>query len=70
MSYPKSYHVAVRHLIEHGCWRHTTVGRLLVARALRDLRATFDRERGQRERRHMRQITGQFPVKAGHPLSA
>ncbi len=66
MQYFPSYHAAVNHLIAHGGHGgNTTHGRNLIARALRDLRVGFGRERAQRERRHMLFISGQFPVKIG-----
>ena len=67
--YPKSYHAAITHMIHFGAWNRTGVGRKLVARALRDLRANYPRERASRERRHIKQICGQFPVKPNHPLA-
>jgi hypothetical protein len=63
MTYPKSYHAACTHLIAFGGHRFAAAGRVLVARALRDLR----RERGHAfardARRGMRFISGHFPVK-------
>ena len=67
-AYRRSYHKAINHLIGVGCWEHTTVGRLLVARALRGLRQDQSPERVRWERYHMRQICGMFPAKPGHPL--
>jgi hypothetical protein len=62
--YPPSYHAACNHLVAfggHGGDR--AKGRMLVALALRDLRAHLGRERAAYERRSMLYISGQFPVK-------
>jgi hypothetical protein len=62
-TYPAEYHAAVNHLVAFGGHGgNTRLGRRLVARALRALRA-IDRVRAQAERRHMLYISGQFPVK-------
>ena len=61
--YTRTYHNAINHLIAHGGHGGDRAkGRLLIANALRQLRA-YDRDRAQRERLHMLFISGQFPVK-------
>ena len=62
--YTPAYHAACNHLVAfggHGGDR--AKGRALIARALRDLRKQYGRERAARERRHLLFISGQFPVK-------
>ncbi len=64
MSYSKSYHAAVNHLVAFGAHGgDIKSGRLKIAQALRDLRVCYGRERAQFERRHMLFISGMFPVK-------
>lgn len=62
MPYAMSYHEAIGHLIGYGRYEYSQTGRDRVALALRDLRKQYGRRRAQRERRHMRQICGDFPV--------
>jgi hypothetical protein len=62
-NYPPIYHSALNHLIEYGPWVDSTVGRQKCADALKAIRAKYGRERAIRERDHMRQICGIFPVK-------
>ena len=64
-AYRPSYHRAIEHLIEHGTYLYTRTGRYKIARALRELRQQFGRERALRERNHLRQICGAFPTKKG-----
>lgn len=62
MMYPRAYHDALNHLIEHG-FSPSNHGRTLMARALWALRAKFGRERARRERLHMLYIVGMWPEK-------
>ena len=64
MYYPQVYHNAVRHLVVFG--GHSgdrKLGRLLIAQALRTIRARHGGPAARRERRHMLFIAGHFPVK-------
>ena len=62
-TYPPAYIRACSHLIEHGSWEgDRATGRLLIAQALRWIRGK-DKDWARRERCHLRQISGQFPVK-------
>jgi hypothetical protein len=63
INYPEAYHKAISHLVSFGGHGgNRAKGRLLVARALRALRAQ-SHERARYERGHMLYISGQFPVK-------
>ncbi len=62
--YRRTYHDAINHLIAYGAHGGSTqTGRDLCAQALQGLRQQYGRARARRERSHMRQIAGQFPVK-------
>lgn len=80
-TYPRSYQLAVAHLVAHGGHAYAQQGRKLVANALRALRRDFGGERARKERLHMLFISGHFPVKdraetvigmlqAQHPVDA
>ncbi len=63
-SYRPSYHTAINYLINNGTHAATCrSGRNLIAVALWELRQTRGRQSAQRERRHMLQLCGRFPVK-------
>jgi hypothetical protein len=65
MNYPKSYHIAINHLVHHGAWGHASIGRQRCAQALRDLRrAGYGAAIVHDEWRHMRFIAGQMPRKS------
>jgi hypothetical protein len=66
VNYPKSYHIAMQHLIHHGAYGHSQLGRDRCARALRELRKRgFGPEIVQLEWQHMRFICGHMPIKTG-----
>ncbi len=67
MTYPTSYHRAIEHLIRHGAWHRTRLGRHLIAVALCHLRAQ-GRQGAHHERRHLAMICGMMPAKHSHPL--
>ncbi len=65
--YSLFYHAACNYLVAHGGYhgndRERAFGRKVIARALWDLRKDHGRERAALERRILRMISGQFPVK-------
>jgi len=61
--YPESYHAACNHLVAFGAHRYTARGRALVARAIRDMRASMGHEAARHEVGHLRYISGCLPVK-------
>jgi hypothetical protein len=70
MQYRPSYHAALNYLIaaslEEFCERGAR-GRVLIARALCDLRRQHGATRAASERRHMLFIRGSMPLKAPAP---
>ena len=64
IGYPKSYHAAIRHLIDFGWYKGDTQrGRNLIARALREIKRLYGLEGAMFERKHMLFICGTFPEK-------
>jgi len=64
MVYPKSYHLACRHLVQFGAHTgNTQRGRMLIAAALKDVRKQRGSFASHSIRRHMLYISGMFPIK-------
>jgi len=68
--YSPTYHRACTYIINHDPFKLTSPRnariRGVIAKAIWELRHAHGRARATRERAHLRQIAGRFPVKDGH----
>ena len=62
--------LAIEHLVAHGAWHHTIVGRSLCAAALWSIRSSCLTKRDKEKRVfHLRQICGSLPFRPRDLLS-
>jgi hypothetical protein len=66
-TYSNNYHAVCTYLIQYPSWEiRTTRNKAIrdsIAMVLRELRREYGQLRAQRERYHLAQICGQFPIK-------